>query len=150
MDILSQGLSRAGLHRRKPLRAALGESTEGNERAAPSESTELNERADIGESAEYGERAAGNESTVLDERAEITESTETGERKEYSPHREDKMKSRSNEVEWISYFKQMRAYNEGKRQLKPRTPLQYGTHIESLPQEYNDFTLPQNKSPCLR
>jgi hypothetical protein len=49
------------------------------------------------------------------------------------------MKATWNEAEWLSYYGHMRAYNAGQRRgRKPRAPLQYGPHIDSLPHENNE------------
>jgi hypothetical protein len=55
------------------------------------------------------------------------------------------MKPEWNEAAWLAYYGHMRAHNAGKRWVKPRTPLQYGTHIDSLPRERN-VALPQHRS----
>ena len=41
-----------------------------------------------------------------------------------------------NEAEWRLYFVHMREYRMGWRRTRPRPPLQYGAHIDSLPKQH--------------
>jgi hypothetical protein len=45
------------------------------------------------------------------------------------------MKHPWHEAQWMAYYKEMRRFNQGTRPHKPRAPLQYGHHIDSLPRE---------------
>ena len=50
-----------------------------------------------------------------------------------------------NDAVWQNYFEEMRRYDRGERINKPRVPLQYGAHIDSLPREQTE-PLPASRS----
>jgi hypothetical protein len=59
------------------------------------------------------------------------------------------IRKQPNEAEWQLYFLHMREYHRGGR-MRPRPPLQYGSHIDSLPKQHCAPRIPRDHAVVMR